>query len=299
MERRATEIVSTSLKRKLVSENRELRFSVVDEFEGVSFSEQTSSASVRCLSSTANMGRWVDTIGDGEMQVRQQELADFLFTSGLPFSLVDNPAFRKWVQHLRPAFEIPHRKEVAPTMLNDSYDRMKGKMILKTQAESNMTLVTDSWTNIRGEAIVNYSLTQEAIYRRKSLMFSKMSVQNDIIALCSDTASNVQNAIKIVTAKYPHMLGIGCASHQFNLIIKNILSIDTLKCILDEAVEMSKWFRNHLSPLENLKLKQKELLGQEISLALPNNTRWQSNHQCVSALLRSKSIGDCCRGARG
>ncbi|KAK9242259.1 hypothetical protein V1506DRAFT_548110 [Lipomyces tetrasporus] len=46
----------------------------------------------------------------------------------------------------------------ATTMLNDSYDRMKGQMILKTQAESHMMLVTDSWTNIRGEAIVNYVL---------------------------------------------------------------------------------------------------------------------------------------------
>ncbi|KAK9242258.1 hypothetical protein V1506DRAFT_548109 [Lipomyces tetrasporus] len=52
---------------------------------------------------------------------------------------------------------------------------------------------------------------------------------------------------------------------------------------------MSKWFRNHHSPLENLKLKQEELLGQEISLTLPKNTRWQSNHQCVCALLRSKA----------
>ncbi|KAK9336991.1 hypothetical protein LIPSTDRAFT_75591 [Lipomyces starkeyi NRRL Y-11557] len=63
------------------------------------------------------------------------------------------------LDHLRPAFEIPHRKEVATTMLNDSYDReVNGQMILKTQAESHMTLVTDSWTNIRGEAIVNYVL---------------------------------------------------------------------------------------------------------------------------------------------
>ncbi|KAK9343503.1 hypothetical protein V1522DRAFT_412920 [Lipomyces starkeyi] len=100
------------------------------------------------------MGRWVDTITEGDMLTLQQELANFLFTSGLPFSLVDNPAFRKWVNHLRPAFETPHRKEVATTMLNDSYDKMEGQMILKTQAESHMTLVTDSWTNIRGEAIV-------------------------------------------------------------------------------------------------------------------------------------------------
>ncbi|KAK9375191.1 uncharacterized protein V1513DRAFT_443055, partial [Lipomyces chichibuensis] len=43
-------------------------------------------------------------------------------------------------------------------MLDDSYDRMKGRMILKIEAESHKTLVTDSWTNIRGEAIVNYVL---------------------------------------------------------------------------------------------------------------------------------------------
>ncbi|KAK9427200.1 hypothetical protein V1505DRAFT_396313 [Lipomyces doorenjongii] len=221
-----------------------------------------SSASVRSLSSAANMGRWVDTITEGEMLLLQQELANFLFTSGLPFSLVDNPALRKWVNHLRPAFEIPHRKEVATTMLDDSYDRMKGQMILKTQAESHMTLVTDSWTNIRDEAIVNYVFVTpngEAMFHNADPTGTESHtgsyLSKGIIEVIED------NAIKIVTAKYSHMLGIGCASHQFNLTIKDILRIDTLKCILDEAVEMSKWFRNHHSPLENLKLKQKELLG--------------------------------------
>ncbi|KAK9385070.1 hypothetical protein V1515DRAFT_609601, partial [Lipomyces mesembrius] len=47
------------------------------------------------------------------------------------------------------------------------------------------------------------------------------------------------------------MLGIGCASHQFNLTIKDILSIDTLKRILDEAVATAEWFRNHHSPLKS------------------------------------------------
>ncbi|KAK9357349.1 hypothetical protein V1504DRAFT_436823 [Lipomyces starkeyi] len=55
---------------------------------------------------------------------------------------------------------------------------------------------------------------------------------------------------------------------------------------------MSKWFRNHRCPLENLNLKQKELLGQGIPLALPNNTRWKSNHLYVSALPRSKAALD-------
>ncbi|KAK9364550.1 hypothetical protein V1509DRAFT_517985 [Lipomyces kononenkoae] len=133
--------------------------SVVDQLDNPSANDQTPSASVvRSLSSAANMGRWIDSITHGKMQELQQELADFFFTSGLPFDLVDKPVFRKWVNHLRPAFEIPHRKEVATTILNDSYDRMEALMILKTQAESHMTLVTDSWTNIRREAIANYVL---------------------------------------------------------------------------------------------------------------------------------------------
>ncbi|ODQ75994.1 hypothetical protein LIPSTDRAFT_68694 [Lipomyces starkeyi NRRL Y-11557] len=59
----------------------------------------------------------------------------------------------------------------------------------------------------------------------------------------------------MITAKYPPMLGIGCALHQFNLTFKDILSIETLKCILDEDVEMSKMLLQ--SPFSTRKLEAK------------------------------------------
>ncbi|KAK9481508.1 hypothetical protein V1527DRAFT_503891 [Lipomyces starkeyi] len=119
MEYRVSEISTATLKRKLasISNTGDVPHPMVDELDGITASGLTSSASVPCLSTAANMGRWLDTITEAEMLVLQQELADFLFTSGLPFSLVDKPTFRKWVNHLRPAFEIPHRREVATTML--------------------------------------------------------------------------------------------------------------------------------------------------------------------------------------
>ncbi|ODQ70886.1 hypothetical protein LIPSTDRAFT_74386, partial [Lipomyces starkeyi NRRL Y-11557] len=137
----------------------------------------------------------------GEILVLQQELANFLFTSGLSFTWLTTLPSENGSTTFARAFEIPHRKE--------------------TQTESHMTLVTDSWTNIRGEAIVNYVLVApngEAMFHsadptgaesHTGSYLSKRIIEviedvgpEKIVAICSDTASNVQHAIKIVCRRY-------------------------------------------------------------------------------------------------
>ncbi|KAG5964742.1 hypothetical protein E4U56_002073 [Claviceps arundinis] len=67
---------------------------------------------------------------------------------------------------------------------------------VKTIKESDegdlLTLVTDDWTNTRGESITNYN------------------------AICTDTASNMKKAVGIVSSVHLHINAIKCNSHQLN-----------------------------------------------------------------------------------
>ncbi len=57
---------------------------------------------------------------------------------------------------------------------------------------------------------------------------------------------------------------------------------------MQNAVALSKWFRNPHVPLEHLKAQQINICQKEIALSLPVKTRWQSNLDCVTALLKSQ-----------
>ena len=57
-----------------------------------------------------------------------------------------------------------------------------------------------------------------------------------------------------------------------------------------EALEVSKWYRNHQVPYEYAELKRRQLdmYKRTIALSLPVPTRWQSNATCLQALLDSR-----------
>jgi len=170
-----------------------------------------------------------------------------------------------------------------------------------------LTLISDGWTNIRGESIINYILVTpmgEAFFQSSEpagqnshtgefLATRLVKVIEDVVpmhinAICSDSAANMQNAVARVRAKYSAIFGVNCTSHQLNLVIKDILATPELAALMQNAVALSKWFRNPHVPLEHLKAQQINICQKEIALSLPVKTRWQSNLDCVTALLKSQ-----------
>lgn len=240
-------------------------------------------------------------------------LADFVFSAGLPFTTVEHPKFKLFVKRLRPTYEPPTRKTIANKYLDAQYENLKDVFSNKlakaksTKKKLRFTLVTDGWTNTWQEPIINYILvdpvgkayfhssnaTGSAAHNADFLASELLHIIKEvgpehINAICTDTASNMLAAAKIVVSSHEHIYPIKCALHSVNLLIQDILKINVLADTIKKMTMMVKWFKYQHAPYSELQSKQKHLLGKTVALSLPVVTRWHSNLNCMNSLLTSK-----------
>lgn len=164
--------------------------------------------------------------------------------------------------------------------------------------------MTDGWTNIRGEAIINYVVvspegqslfiksdpTDDNRHTKEYLAEELIKViqnigPNNVNAICSDTAANMLSAVDIVAIKYKFIHHIKCTSHQLNLVVKDILELDRLKQGMGSILEVAKYLRLHHIPLFHLKEEMQKIYGKVGTPCLPVSTRWQSNLDCIRSVL--------------
>ncbi|KAG6220306.1 hypothetical protein E4U44_008567 [Claviceps purpurea] len=69
----------------------------------------------------------MDSIEDGENESLREELADVIFSTGLPFNIVEHPKVLAFLKRLRPAFTPPTRHAIANKYLDRAYASMKTK----------------------------------------------------------------------------------------------------------------------------------------------------------------------------
>ncbi|KAK9239239.1 hypothetical protein V1525DRAFT_438464 [Lipomyces kononenkoae] len=134
------------------------------------------------------------------------------------------------------------------------------------QAESHMTLVTDSWTNVRSEAIVNYvfvTANGEASFYSADptgteshtglYLARNITEVVDDVGLIKDVLKSLATYRHLSRSSPRNILTYsGSDAYRINSIwqSKIFLALAISKVILSEAVEMAKWFRNHHSQLE-------------------------------------------------
>src|SRR5258708_869618 len=78
-------------------------------------------SSVSGAANTPRIERWVDTVSPSDQRQLERSLAEWVFTSGLPFNIVEHSGFREFMAKARPEFQVPSRKIMAGPMLYDSY----------------------------------------------------------------------------------------------------------------------------------------------------------------------------------
>ena len=110
-----------------------------------------------------------------------------------------------------------------------------------------LTLISDGWSNPRGESIINYLLVAwtEAIFlksiaTRKNChtgkyiadglieVISEIGAQN-IVAVTTDNARNMKSSWQGVQQQYPDILCLGCSSHMMNLLVEDIMKLPVLQ----------------------------------------------------------------------
>src|SRR5829696_5108137 len=249
---------------------------------------------------------FIDSMNEGEQDTLEILLAQALFAAGVPFSFLENDYVIQFFQRLRPAFKLPNRRKLAEDLLDDVYDEVKAECNEQILQAKSLTMVSDGWSNINRESVQNFVICTpkplffDAIYSGEESHTAKWIADeiikqmeiidiNKFSAVITDTASVMKAAWRIIEEKYPSIVCLGCNSHIMNLLIGDILKIDQIKSVVENAKKLVNYFKGHVQAAAKLKRIQKENYSKEIALVLPALTRWGTHLDCFQSLQNSKT----------
>lgn len=93
---------------------------------------------------------------DVEKEKIDVALARAMYHSGCPLSLFESTYWRHAFSLLRPSYEIPSTYKFSGVLLDAEYDRAKDLGKKQIDEALSVAIVSDGWTNLRGEGIVNF-----------------------------------------------------------------------------------------------------------------------------------------------
>lgn len=259
-----------------------------------------------------------------EQHALDKLLAEAVYASGIPFSFVsklytnsrklltslqvEQPAFLRFLQRLKPSYKPPARRQLAGSLLDDAYANTKSRMDnIVAEASGQLTLISDSWTNQRSESLTNYVVTtrqheiflhteilgaerhtSEVILRGLRDTIEDLGGEAAVVAVCTDNAANMRRCWPELQKRYPGLLTLGCASHIINLLVEDILKLSTLNTTLADAIQVIRYFKG--SNVRTGALTQAAAAAREtrLSLKLPSKTRWQGKLEAISSLIANK-----------
>jgi hypothetical protein len=103
-------------------------------------------------------GSWVDILSVVEKEQIDEALVEFFYRCNIPFNVIESNAFKDFIKTIRPAYEglIPTAKQLGGCYLDKCYEKYKdlGKKLLDDA--QFYSIVTDGWSNLGCEHIVNY-----------------------------------------------------------------------------------------------------------------------------------------------
>ena len=238
----------------------------------------------------STINNFIDRMNEEEQETLEFLLAQALFSAGVPFAFVENPLVIQFFNYLRPSFKLPNRKKIANKLLDKVYEEVKIQADEQISKATTLCMISDGWSNINRESVQNFVICTpkpfffDATFSGKEShtaewVVNQITQQMDIIgiqkfsAVITDTASVMKAAWKIIEGKYSNIVCLGCNSHIINLLIRDILKIDEIKVVVNNAKMIVNYFRSHIQAVAKLKHIQIENYNKEISLVLPALTR--------------------------
>lgn len=229
-------------------------------------------------------------------------------SSGISFRLADSDSFKAFVSKINPGYAktMPSAKKLSGSLLDQNYSTEAEKLNNLLRSSINLTLISDGWTNVNGEHIVNYSVkapghkplfkcsanTSGIIQDAKAISEAICKVLEELgsekfCSVVTDNASVMRAAWKQIELRFPHISANGCAAHAMNLLIKDLLNDHDQT--LSEAATVIKFVNNHHLVLAKFEARRKEAKV-EHKLSLPVITRWYSQYHTLKNLNSAKYV---------
>ena len=168
----------------------------------------------------------------------------------------------KLSMQLRPAYTPPTRYALYTNLLDAEFNRVQGKVKQIIKKADCIAIISDGWSNVRGQRKMNYIIftPQPVFYKSTGTRHKRHNglyiadelkvVINDlgpqkVFALVTENAANMKAAWSKVEESYRHITPIGCASHAFNLLLKDIMALKTMSTLCKRAKEMVRYVKGH------------------------------------------------------
>lgn len=250
---------------------------------------------------------FTDSINKKQVHEINHYLARWMYTENVPFKMMNSQYFKDFMQCLRPAYinHMPSSYQLSNTMLDEYYEEMKNKTSLLISNTAKMCVVTDGWSNIRGDSVINFMLTTPKPVFYTSLVASGDShtgvfigekicnvisdVGSDkICGLVTDNAANMKAAWDYVQSKYPHVFCVGCTAHGMHLLCSDLTKVELVRDACTSAESVVSYFKNHHKPKFELEQQQRRMYNKTIVLKMYVPTRWGTIHAMFSSIISSK-----------
>ncbi|GBG90763.1 hypothetical protein CBR_g51269 [Chara braunii] len=229
------------------------------------------------------------------------QIMRFIVESGMPFNSTKLESFKCMFTMIippgvpgAPAPRLPSYHMLRTTLLDELDGEVQKcvRSVLDTSRETGCTIMTDGWTNIRGQTWCNYLVGTEigVVYVSTDVMRGKkdasalanawlkrvksMDVQlSDITAFVTDSAGVNVAAMEVFQKdeSVKHIFWIPCVARIMDLILEDIGGIDWVASRISQARLVTRFFKRHGHAREVLEAHSTK------TLLLPAETRFGTN----------------------
>ncbi|KAJ8948922.1 hypothetical protein NQ314_008324 [Rhamnusium bicolor] len=189
---------------------------------------------------------FLDHISPDEQSELTKHFCDEIYSSNCALSMFESEKWKKFFEKCRPTFEIPSRKQMSTTYLDMFYEQIKTQVKTQLNDEHTVSIMSDGWSNIRNEGIINYMHKSTLGYSLPQSEFSRIIEEigvSKVAALVTDNAANMRAAWVELKVTYPTLQTYRCASHTFNLLMKDMESITTLRHHIVTCKDIVEFFK--------------------------------------------------------
>lgn len=248
-------------------------------------------------------------IEDGFAEADRRDLdilwAKFFYEANVPFAVARNPIFQEAVMKtasFRKPYVPPSYHDIRTKLLGQVKRDLEGKLdsrLKESLRKFGGTLAMDGWSSVSSRPLVNAMLVtpagelflgavdttgkeKTAMYMASIMVkFIKQVGPENVVQVCTDNASVMINASRLVVEDYPHIFIQGCATHAMDLLLEDWGKASWVKETLEKAKGLVKFIKNRQMPLAVFRKHETRF-----SLLMPGKTRFACNFIMIDRLLQ-------------
>lgn len=288
-------------------------------------SKGQSSKSQSSKGQSSIMSHMLPSVTRQQKEKFQYHMAMHYYATGTSFQRIEDEHLKKAISILRPDQNLlPDRKKLATSLLDECYDDIK-KRVHSHLANSNSMacLVSDAWSNIKNDPIVNYMATSPKVTMFLESVSTGQQGHNanwiatDITrvirayplvrfagAVTDNTMAN-KSAWAKLSLEFPMCYFQGCCSHGLHLLVKDIFAatktkkpgalentfpegypFESMLWFINDCKDVVKFFHNHHAVKAQLQEAQAAAGLRALAKAAP--TRWGTIQAMCQSILDSE-----------